>query len=104
VLFNFGEPTDKKIHDIVVKKSNWNNNLSRFSWRIDTKSRVRNSNAELNESVAIIEWEINTNPSASQPKPDDSKVVRFEMDKDQILSTLHQINSIQNIITAASQK
>jgi len=102
----FWRANKQKIHDIVIKKSNWNNGLSKFAWRIDIKSRARNSTNEINEPIAIVEWTLNTNTqNPSNVQHDDAtKVVRFEMDRDQIASTLHQINSIQKIITQASQK
>jgi len=102
----FWRANKQKIHDIVIKKSNWNNELSRFAWRIDVKSRTRNSNAEINEPIAIVEWTLNSQDTAKSQNNNTNatKVVRFEMDRDQIASTLHQINSIQKIILQASQK
>jgi len=100
----FWRANKQKIHDIVIKKSNWNNELSRFAWRIDIKSRTRSTNTEINEPVAIVEWTLNSHDTSKSQNNNTTKVVRFEMDRDQIASTLHQINSIQKIITQASQK
>jgi len=102
----FWRANKQKIHEIVIKKSNWNNGLSKFAWRIDIKSRARNLTNEINEPIAIVEWTLNTNTQnpPNETQNDATKVVRFEMDRDQITSALHQINSIQKIITQASQK
>uniref|UniRef100_A0A6B2LKM5 COMM domain-containing protein 1 n=1 Tax=Arcella intermedia TaxID=1963864 RepID=A0A6B2LKM5_9EUKA len=105
----FWRANRQKIHDIVVSKSNWNNHLAKLAWRIDMKSRLRNYPQELNEQIAIMEWTIE-NPNANTQKEQDtsknnaSKVIRFEMDKEQIQATLFQINEIQKVISQASQK
>jgi len=91
------------------QKSIWNDTLPRLSWRIDVKARSRSSNEEISIPTAIFELEINA-PTALKTKVDgkaedkDKKIVRFEMSKEQMAVTLHQLATIQKTIDLASQK
>lgn len=56
------------------------------------------SNEELNEATSIMELNVNSRDSEG------GKIIRFEMNKEQLTATLHQINSIQKVIDEIAQK
>ena len=93
VFLKFWRNQKSKIHDILVDKSNWNNHLNKMTWRIDSKAKSRTQN-ELNELSAIVELNLQNE--------NNTKVVRFEMDKTQLDRTLDQIKNIQKQLTKYS--
>lgn len=89
-----------QIHDVVCQRATWDNTFDRVAWRIDVKTRTKESLAEgveLNEPVAI--YELHINLAGDQKKKD---VARFEMDKDQLRDVLAQVVSIEKDIQVAA--
>lgn len=75
------------------------------------------SNEELNEATSIMELNIKQPNNKVHIKlillipflnpiqdNEDGKIIRFEMNKDQLLATLHQVNDIQKVIDEIAQK
>jgi len=96
----FWKANKEKIMAAVRKKSTWNDTLGKFSWRIDIKSRVRMSNEELNEPTSIMELNVHQATQGTN----EGKIIRFEMNREQLTATLHQINAIQKVIDEVAQK
>lgn len=89
-----------RIHDVVCQRATWDNTFDRVAWRIDVKTRTKESLAEgreLNEPVAI--YELHINLAGDQGKKD---VARFEMDKEQLRQVLAQVVSIEKDIQVAA--
>lgn len=89
-----------QIHDVVCQRAIWDNTFDRVAWRIDVKTRTKESLAEgveLNDPVAI--YELHINLAGDQKKKD---VARFEMDKEQLKEVLAQVTSIEKDIQAAA--
>jgi len=57
LLAKFWRNQKAKIHDSLVSKSFWESSLSSVNWRIDVKTKSKNSN-DLSEPVAIVELEM----------------------------------------------
>lgn len=55
-----------RIHENLVEKCNWNNQLKHTSWRVDVQSRSRQAE-QVNTATAIIELQF-------EKKQDDKKV------------------------------
>eukprot|EP01126_Amoeba_proteus_P022891 TRINITY_DN2303_c0_g1_i1.p1 TRINITY_DN2303_c0_g1~~TRINITY_DN2303_c0_g1_i1.p1 ORF type:complete len:220 (-),score=62.40 TRINITY_DN2303_c0_g1_i1:299-898(-) len=112
----FWKTNKEKVLSLVRKQNIWNDTLSKFSWRIDIQSRARSSNEEINQPTSIFELQINSKgcqqddtkitptTTSSATKESQTKIVRFEMNKEQMAVTLQQINSIQKIIEEISRK
>jgi len=95
LFVKFWKAQKAKIHDYVYRKVRWNNTLQKISWRIDVKTKTK-AVSEVNEPTAIVEMSIGKN------KDQDQKLVRFEMDKEQLAQVLLQINNIQQQLTSSS--
>jgi len=103
LFVKFWKTQKPKIHDQVYKKVTWNNSLQRLTWRIDVKTKTKTV-SELNEPTAIVELSIqpnkSTSPASASSSTSQSKLVRFEMDKDQLTQALRDINNIQQQLVA----
>lgn len=89
-----------QIHDVVCQRATWDNTFDRVAWRIDLKTRTKESLAEgveLNDAVAI--YELHINLAGDQKKKD---VARFEMDKEQLQQVLAQVAAIEKDIQVAA--
>jgi len=106
VFFKFWKAQTPKVRELIRTKSNWNNSLLDFQWRIDVKSRTKNV-PEINEPTAIVELKIgnttannnntnNNNNSSTNTSTSTSttNIVRFEMNREQLNNTVSQFNSI----------
>jgi COMM domain len=83
----------------LVEKSSWDNELVRFSWRIDLQTKAKTV-AELDDPTAILEFAIaspNSLQSSASGEPSEH-VIRFEMDKRQLAHAVHEFNKIEAII------
>jgi len=95
LIVKFWKSQKPKIHDYVYRKVRWNNSLQKITWRIDVKTKTK-AQADVNEPSAIVEMTIGKN------KEKDQKLVRFEMDKEQLSQVLLQIHNIQQQLAASS--
>jgi len=95
LFVKFWKAQRPKIHDYVYRKVRWNNSLQKISWRIDVKTKTK-AVTDVNEPTAIVEMNIGKN------KEQDQKLVRFELDKEQLAQVLLQINNIQQQLTSSS--
>lgn len=57
VLLKFWKSNNNKVHQSLVEKSSWNDNLKSLSWRIDMKNQSRHK-GQLGESTAIMELQL----------------------------------------------
>jgi len=96
-FLKFWRTNKMKIHESVADATKWNNSLNKMSWRIDSKTKTRTT-PELNELTAIVELTI----GRPQVLKEETKVVRFEMDKNQLDKVLFQINSLQQQLSKFS--
>eukprot|EP01112_Ceratiomyxa_fruticulosa_P018825 TRINITY_DN6077_c0_g1_i1.p1 TRINITY_DN6077_c0_g1~~TRINITY_DN6077_c0_g1_i1.p1 ORF type:complete len:191 (-),score=42.36 TRINITY_DN6077_c0_g1_i1:97-669(-) len=97
LLVKYWRTQRSKIHEQVYKKVTWNNSLHKVAWRIDVKTKSK-SGAEMNEPTAIVE--VSVNPKFQSASNSGSRLVRFEMDKEQLSQTLRDINNIQQLLVA----
>eukprot|EP01111_Echinosteliopsis_oligospora_P015555 TRINITY_DN618_c0_g1_i1.p1 TRINITY_DN618_c0_g1~~TRINITY_DN618_c0_g1_i1.p1 ORF type:complete len:194 (+),score=48.45 TRINITY_DN618_c0_g1_i1:17-598(+) len=109
LFVKFWKMQKTKIHESAYKQTRWNNSLTKIAWRIDVKTRSK-STSEINEPTAIVEMNTEgafikqktSSTSTSQPSSS-SKLIRFEMDRDQLSEVLSQINHVQQSIAALTQ-
>jgi hypothetical protein len=80
------------VHDLLVNSTKWNENLLKLNWRVDTKAKSRKS-GELNNMTAILEMTVGKKQTS-----DTARVIRFEMDKQQLDDLLKEFTKIQNQI------
>eukprot|EP00007_Cunea_sp_BSH-02190019_P010280 CAMPEP_0174241982 /NCGR_PEP_ID=MMETSP0417-20130205/25863_1 /TAXON_ID=242541 /ORGANISM="Mayorella sp, Strain BSH-02190019" /LENGTH=181 /DNA_ID=CAMNT_0015321321 /DNA_START=55 /DNA_END=597 /DNA_ORIENTATION=+ len=94
VFSKFWRAHRAKIHSLLVDKSSWDNELVRFSWRIDLQTKSKTV-AELDDPTAILEFAIAppTSLQSSAASGEASEhVVRFEMDQRQLAHAVHEFN------------
>ncbi|EFA80769.1 COMM domain-containing protein 1 [Heterostelium album PN500] len=96
-LTKFWKTNKKKIHDIVNRRTRFNNSLDKMSWRLDLKTKSKDVE-EMNEPTAIVELDLTKNLRSSTEKKQQQQKIRFEMDRNQLQDTLEQINIIQKLI------
>ncbi|KAF2071957.1 hypothetical protein CYY_006732 [Polysphondylium violaceum] len=96
-FIKFWKINKKKIHEIIYKKTRFNNSLDKINWRIDLKTKSKNVN-EMNEPVSIVELKLKNNNN----KLNSNNIIKFEMDKSQLEETLQQINNIQKHLQSKS--
>ncbi|KYR00545.1 COMM domain-containing protein 1 [Tieghemostelium lacteum] len=96
-LIKFWKLNKKKIHEIIYKKTRFNNSLSKMSWRIDLKTKTKDIE-EINEAVSIVELKLSNSINSSNS----NKLIRFEMDRAQLENTLQNINNIQKHLQATN--
>jgi len=65
-----------------------------MSWRIDSKTKSRKV-AEMNELTAIVEMVIGNNQQKKEDSQNNTQVIQFEMDRDQLAKVIGEINTIQ---------
>jgi len=97
-----------KIAEIMIQKTKWNNSLLRFEWRIDVKA-VSKDVKQMNEPTAIIEMAIGKKSIDNIPdhQPENNRdssserIVRFEMDREQLENTVAQMNLIHHQLSSS---
>eukprot|EP01120_Amphizonella_sp_Union-15-10_P014983 TRINITY_DN750_c0_g1_i1.p1 TRINITY_DN750_c0_g1~~TRINITY_DN750_c0_g1_i1.p1 ORF type:complete len:187 (+),score=38.79 TRINITY_DN750_c0_g1_i1:82-642(+) len=99
-ILRFWRAQRVKVHDALRSRSRWNNSLKKFSWRIDVKTKTKNSKENLNDPIAIIEMAIGKEVPQADDGQDEVSVLRFEMDRNQLAEILVQIKTIENQITS----
>eukprot|EP01132_Coremiostelium_polycephalum_P005769 gene5769-7179_t len=99
-LIKFWKLNKKKIHEILYKQTRFNNSLQKMSWRLDLKTKSKQEE-DLNEPSAIVELKLKKNNTLSTSN-NNSDLIRFEMDKNQLEETLQQINNIQKHLQSKS--
>merc|ERR1711879_360025 len=95
IIVKFWTLNKEKLHAKVRKNAMWGTELHKFAWRIDVKSKAR-AVSEMNEPVAIVELTL----GKKQDEGAKEKLVRFEMDGEQLKDVLAQLDAIQHQITA----
>jgi len=93
VFLKFWRTQKNKIHDIIIKDTTWNNTLQKMSWRIDSKTKSKKV-AEMNELTAIVEMVVGNNQQKDKNQ-NNTQVIQFEMDRDQLAKVIGEINTIQ---------
>ncbi|EDO29045.1 predicted protein [Nematostella vectensis] len=56
-FMKFWKSQKTKIHDSLVQRASWNNQLRDINWRVDLKTQARHVN-QINTPVAIVEMQI----------------------------------------------
>jgi len=64
-----------------------------MSWRIDSKTKSKKV-AEMNELTAIVEMVVGNNQQKDKNQ-NNTQVIQFEMDRDQLAKVIGEINTIQ---------
>lgn len=55
VLSSWWNNEREKIHDVLVRRSTWNEHFSKLSWRVDVKTVGSKSGSDANEPIALFE-------------------------------------------------
>eukprot|EP01100_Stratorugosa_tubuloviscum_P011598 TRINITY_DN519_c0_g1_i1.p1 TRINITY_DN519_c0_g1~~TRINITY_DN519_c0_g1_i1.p1 ORF type:complete len:215 (-),score=97.93 TRINITY_DN519_c0_g1_i1:50-637(-) len=98
LLCRFWRIQRPKVIESLRKQAILNNNsLNLFEWRIDVKSKSRYIQ-ELNEPTAIVELTL-----ARQQSVDQNKLVRFEMNRQQLKEVISQLDNLQQLLTINNQ-
>eukprot|EP01102_Stenamoeba_stenopodia_P019579 TRINITY_DN742_c0_g3_i1.p1 TRINITY_DN742_c0_g3~~TRINITY_DN742_c0_g3_i1.p1 ORF type:complete len:199 (+),score=58.23 TRINITY_DN742_c0_g3_i1:2-598(+) len=98
VFLKYWKLQKPKIQEFLRQKSNWSNSLLKLQWRIDIKSKSK-SNPELNEPSAIVEMTIGKHTEEASKQ----KLVRFEMNKQQLDDLVSKFSSIQDQLQGLPQ-
>ena len=62
VFLKFWKLNKGKVHESIISKCKWDNQLKAMSWRIDIQSRAKNKE-DVNATTAIIEMELQNQDS-----------------------------------------
>jgi len=95
IIVKFWTLNKDKLHAKVRKQATHAPGINKFAWRIDVKSKAR-AISEMNEPVAIVELTL----GKKDQEKEKAKVVRFEMDGEQLKDVLAQVDAIQRQINA----
>jgi len=93
ILAAFWNNEREKIHDVLVRRSNWSGHFSKLSWRVDVKA-VGKSTAALNEPVALLEFR--TSDGLTNGITKKQSQTQFEMNRAEILELLTTLGSIDS--------
>jgi len=97
-FLRFWRINKQKIRDSLRTKSVFSKTLNKFSWRVDLKSTAKNATESVNEPTAIVELTLQSNNTVN-----DSQIIRFEMNAEQMNQTLLQMKAVQDLIQKISQ-
>ena len=83
-----------KVHEVVVKRSTFNNTLEKCSWRMDLVTNARDTEGELERATAVVEMSLKPGGVPAGAAPAGQKV-RFELSQDDLGSVLSDIEAIK---------
>ena len=94
VLSKFWRAKRPLIQAALTSKSEWSNHLKELGWRIDVHARSKSS-PSLENTTALIELTIEHSPVVASASGSSQSIVRFEMDRQQLAQTRHELTNIQ---------
>jgi len=96
ILLKFWKSHKERIHESLVSECVWGSKLTSLSWRVDVKSRTRQSDATISEPCAIVELQLDHEHLSKDKKVE---VVCFELTDSGLSKVLESLRDIETLIT-----